>query len=305
MASVMSVGAAAWAQGDVPDTTTPQDQGIRSEPSSECISQCMGAPQSSDISEPAEDLGVGGAAEEGTEEMEADLESMPPPEPEPAPAPEDLGTGGSDQSGFTTAPPTSDDDTSVTVVTPAAPVAEPEPMREENDPRGVAVMVGGGVEGYTGDFIDSVNAGPAWDVLANFKPWSALGFELGYTGATNEVDGDWAGSDEGAVGGADLIRNGGHAALVVSAPTQISPYLLGGIGLDYYTYRGADGQLGFQDDTSGSIPVAAGLRTDFGNFTADLRLGFDGIIDDDFAPQTETNVFEGRLKGMLNIGGNF
>src|SRR4051794_33949965 len=95
-----------------------------------------------------------------------------------------------------------------------------------HDIAGLTVRAGGGVEGYTGTYNTLTDVGGAWGVTADWKPMGLLGFELAYTGAANDVDSRITGSAEGLTPGADIIRNGGHAAITLGLPTMIEPYAL-------------------------------------------------------------------------------
>ncbi|MBX5482472.1 MAG: hypothetical protein IRZ16_11650 [Myxococcaceae bacterium] len=172
------------------------------------------------------------------------------------------------------------------------------------DLKGVNIGVGAGFEAYTGKLNHSLRAGPQWDATVGVRPWKALGFELGYSGATAEVSNRVA-SGEGATNGADFVRNGGTASVILSAPTKIAPYVLGGIGLDHYNYRAPDGLFGYQDDTNGNVPVGIGLRTTAGHFTADLRGQYNYLFADQFSPTRSNNVTAGRYGAVLNVGGTF
>ncbi len=177
--------------------------------------------------------------------------------------------------------------------------------RAPSDSRGLDIMLGGGVEGYLGGFRGEVDPGLGWSVVARGQPTRIVGFELGYSGAVNELDNSFAGSDQGATGGFDLVRNGGHAAVNVAAPTPVvQPYAMAGIGIDRYTFRGGEGQLGFQDDTSGSVPLGVGLKSNLGGLTADLRFNYDMLFDDEFSP-VDSGAGDGRYSGLLHIGGRF
>jgi hypothetical protein len=225
----------------------------------------------------------------------------------------DLGEGGS---GFQTEPLREPQ-----VTPPAAPVTPVEPssgaftptdddeekiVRQESDAnmRGLTLMVGGGVEGYTGALASDINPGPAYGVTASIKPSKVFGLELGYSGAVNNLDNLGATID---TSGPDLVRNGGQAAVTLglgAAPVQ--PYLLGGIGFSDYNFRGAGATVaGFGDDTVGNVPVGAGLRTHIGNFTADLRANYNFLFDQDFAGVDDGLNENGRYSGTLNIGGTF
>jgi hypothetical protein len=209
------------------------------------------------------------------------------------------------------------------VTPPAAPVSPVEPSsgaftpitddiaadtnKESNaDMRGLTLMVGGGVEGYTGALAPEINPGPAYGVTAAIKPSKVFGLELGYSGAVNNLDGA-GGLDIGDGGGPDLVRNGGQAAVTFglgAAPVQ--PYVLGGVGFSDYNFRNAGAAAaGFADDTVGNVPVGAGLRTHIGNFTADLRANYNFLFDQDFAGVDDGLNENGRYSGTLNIGGTF
>ncbi len=171
--------------------------------------------------------------------------------------------------------------------------------------RGLTLMVGGGVEGYTGALAPNINPGPAYGVTAAIKPSKVFGLELGYSGAVNNLDSPLA-ADLGG-NGPDLVRNGGQAAVTFglgAAPVQ--PYVLGGIGFSDYNFRNAGAAAaGFGDDMVGNVPVGAGLRTHIGDFTADLRANYNFLFDQEFAG-IDTGLNEnGRYSGTLNIGGTF
>lgn len=190
------------------------------------------------------------------------------------------------------------------------PVEEERNKESRSDMRGLTVVAGAGVEGYTFGLAPQVNPGAAWNVVAALKPTKVLGLELGYNGAANEI----AASDTATVNGADIIRNGGQVVATVglsAAPVQ--PYILGGIGVSRYNVR--SNTPGFDDDTVGAVPVGAGLRTHIGNFTADARLGYNFLFDQEFAgnvattdigaPGDTTFSNGGSYTGTLNFGTTF
>lgn len=200
--------------------------------------------------------------------------------------------------------------------TPAAPVSPPSsaftPIETDEDDadvnresdadmRGLTVMVGGGVEGYTGELAPAINPGAAYGVTASIKPSKVMGLELGYNGAVNNLDNTALGADSGP----DLVRNGGQAAVTLGlGAAPIQPYVLGGIGFSDYNFRGAAAS-GFSDDVVGNVPVGAGLRTHIGDFTADLRANYNFLFDQDFAGVDDGLNENGRYSGTLNIGGTF
>jgi hypothetical protein len=187
--------------------------------------------------------------------------------------------------------------------TPTQPVVV-EQKEEKPGLRGLSLTIGGGVEGYSGALAPEINPGPAYGVQAAIRPSKVLGIELGYSGAVNNLDSRVGG---GASSGPDLVRNGGQAALTLGlAATPVQPYVLGGVGFSHYDFRGSTGTSGFRDDTAGNVPVGAGLRTQIGDFTADLRADYNFLFSQDFAPGVSEGVNEnGRYTGTLNIGGTF
>lgn len=163
---------------------------------------------------------------------------------------------------------------------------------------GPYVLLGGGVDGFTGGLSDEVKVGPTWGATAGVTG-KRLGFEVGYSGSVNDIDV----GPGGAGSGADIVRNGGQAAVKVNlTETALHPYLLGGIGLERYSVRNGEA-MGFNDDTSGYVPAGAGLRWNIGNtITADARVSYNFMFQDEFAPgDTGGN----RLQGMLTLGGTY
>ena len=192
--------------------------------------------------------------------------------------------------------------------------------RGKSDASGVTVLLGGGVETYTGELAPQLNAGPTWGVGVALKPVAALGIELGYSGAINNVQGSSGLMREnlGAVRSdlnneADIVRNGGSAiATVGMGPAAFQPYLLGGIGVDWYNVRSAEAGR-FRDDTVGNVPLGLGIRSHLGDFTADLRGVYGVLFNQGFAPvEGNTNLGEignqtptGRFGAQLRLGATF
>lgn len=184
--------------------------------------------------------------------------------------------------------------------------------QEKDDMRGLTVLLGGGVEGYTNALAPQVNPGPAASVTAAIRPTTVLGLELGYTGSALNIDTGTAG---GARGGPDIIRQGGQAVVSVGlVASSVQPYVLGGIGVSRYNVRAGFSE-GFDDDTVGQVPVGVGLRTHFGDFTADARLNYNFLFDQEFAfnvPSTsigapgDSDFSEGgSYLGTVNVGVTF
>jgi hypothetical protein len=166
--------------------------------------------------------------------------------------------------------------------------------------RGLTVMLGGGVEGYTGALAPEINPGPSAGVTASIRPSKTFGLELCYSGAINNLDRDVGGT------GPDIVRNGAQAAVTLglsAAPVQ--PYVLGGFGMNWYNVRNGQ-SLGFRDDTSSKIPVGVGLRTHIGSLTADARVNYNVLLSEDFVPRVANDeITTGSYNGTINLGGTF
>ena len=174
--------------------------------------------------------------------------------------------------------------------------------------RGLSVTVGGGVEGYTFALAPAIDLGATYGVTLGLMPTRRLGLEFGYSGAVNELD---TGRPSGASRGVDLARNGAYAATTVGLTSSaVQPYVMGGVGFSHYNVRG--GLRGFNDDIVGNIPVGAGMRTTFGSITADARLQYNILFNQQFASSLrvptpgESMNFTispgGRYSGTLNLG---
>ena len=184
---------------------------------------------------------------------------------------------------------------------------------QKPDMNGVTVLLGGGVEGYTGSLAPRIAPGPTYGVSVQFRPSNILGIELGYSGAVSELRDSVTGGTS-ASSGPDIIRNGGRALATVGlTDTQVQPYVLAGVGIEHFDVRGGASRFGFKSDTAGEIPVGIGFRTQVGAFTADLRGDYSVPFDQDIAPGVETQRTvagvdtsnAGRYQGELRIGANF
>jgi len=192
--------------------------------------------------------------------------------------------------------------------------AAPEPVyvpEEKDKMRGVTVMAGGGVEGYTGDLAPQINPGPSWRVTAAVKPTKVLGVELGYSGAVNELKGNSVAIVGGR--GADIVRNGVDAVATLGlSATPVQPYILGGFGVSRYSVKDELASLGFKSDTSERIPLGGGIRTHVGQLTADARFNYSVLVNENFATTVNPNsvagvnsVNAGAYQGTLQVGATF
>jgi hypothetical protein len=253
--------------------------------------------------------GTGGS---GTMQAPPSQELTPPPSQEVMPPsqtspqsevypPQDEATGGS---GVATPPP----DYRPSAEAAAEPI-EPLEVKEKdkNDMTGLTLLLGGGVEGYTGALAPQINPGVTAGVTAAIRPSRVFGLELGYSGAVNNID---IPTEGGAVDGPDLVRNGGTAVATLGLfATPWQPYLLGGIGINDYNFRGGEG-LGYTDDTVGSVPAGVGLRGAIGRTLAvDARVNYNFLFDKEFAPGVDSGGGDfnegGSYQGTVSIGGTF
>jgi hypothetical protein len=179
---------------------------------------------------------------------------------------------------------------------PAAVQQEPMPPVEERwRPPVVRVSAGGGFESYTGGLNDTLTAGFAWGVQMAFQPLRYAGLEFGYSGAANEMD------DQALnVNGADVVRSGVDMLVTVGLGTKVEPYLLAGIGANWYNFRNA-----VADDSNGNVPLGGGVRGNFGRLYADARFDYNVMFADDLGFPFVANTGGGRLQGLLSIGGNW
>lgn len=168
---------------------------------------------------------------------------------------------------------------------------------------GLYVLLGGGAEGYTGELAPALNPGLAYGATVGFKPSRILGVELNYNGGLSDIDIFGPG---GAASGADLVRNGGQAAVTLGlTPTRLQPYVMGGIGIENYNARGIAPVAGFVDDTHGYVPAGLGLRYNLGTLlTADARVSYNVPLSQDFAP-IDNDLFDGRYQALLQLGGTY
>lgn len=168
----------------------------------------------------------------------------------------------------------------------------------------VQLKVGGGVEGQTEVLADRMASGPMWSAALSAQPLNFLGIEAAYTGSTHEIDNNLTGAEnDGAVNGADFVRNGGQIAATLAIPTPvIQPYAIGGVGIDRYDFRGAT--AGFQDDTAGRAPVGGGIRAAVGPVVADARATYNVLFDQEFIPDVG-NTQGGTYDVGLHVGARF
>ena len=188
--------------------------------------------------------------------------------------------------------------------------APPPPVpRQEDRERwleGVSVLVGGGVEAYTGSLSSHLELGPAWSFILGLHPTPVFGIELVYQGALSSLR-----TDSGSTGGADVIRHGGQANVTFAfGAWQVQPFILAGLGIEHYSVSDAARAAGFSDGTGGYIPVGGGLRFRVQGVTVDLRGSWQLPFNDPLFPGgrgqntlgLDTGSYQ-RWNAALSIGG--
>lgn len=177
---------------------------------------------------------------------------------------------------------------------------------------GISVLLGGGIEGYTGSLAPRIAPGPTYGVGIALRPTDIFGLEFDYSGAVHELRTDRT-SGLDVSNGADVVRNGGRALVTLGlTDTIVQPYLLGGVGFDHYDVRGRADQFGYRNDTSGVIPLGGGVHGQMGAFTVDLRGEYVLPFDQQFAPGVGSTPVgnvrtskAGQYQGTLRIGARF
>ena len=162
------------------------------------------------------------------------------------------------------------------------------------DRSGVYVLIGGGIQGYTGDLGDAINVGPEAGVYLGLQPFPLIGLELGYTGGVHNFAAN-------VRDGYDFIRHGAQAAVTLGAPLgAVKPYALAGIGVDFSTIR-STALTNSNTDTGGFVPLGAGLNFAMGNFNIDGRFTYHVLFDKaSFDANQETGG--GRYQAQLSLG---
>jgi hypothetical protein len=207
---------------------------------------------------------------QGTEcpQPEPVAEPVPPPEPiEPPPAPEPQ-----PEPYVTTEP------------APATPVIE-EPTSSTLERYGIAVSLGGGVAGFTGDDVrDATDDGGAWGVRVAYGLRSAIGIEAEYIGSAQGIDALGLESD------AVLVGNGLQAAARVNLlDYNVQPFVFGGVAWRRYTLadEGINTSDVADDDDVLEFPLGVGVAWKYRGFMLDARGEFRLATEEDLIPDPD------------------
>jgi hypothetical protein len=177
--------------------------------------------------------------------------------------------------------------------------------------KGASILVGGGVEGYTGSLASRVAVGPAWNVIVGIHPSSVFGLEFAYQGALNSVK--YGNFGLATQGGADIVRTAGQAAVTFAfGPWKLQPFVLAGLGINHDSVSDNARAVGFSSGTNGYVPVGGGIRGQVEGVMVDLRGSWQLPFSDNLFPGSSgqntlglsTGNF-GRWNATLNVGGTF
>ncbi len=161
-----------------------------------------------------------------------------------------------------------------------------------------SASVNGGAEWYGGSLFSKIDPGPTWGFALQYEPTREIGFEVGYSGSSNTVVG---------APGLWVTRNGGYLAVTpgYSFPldrlhrTELKPYVLGGVGWNYYSVSGNGSVYGFSTTASPTVPVGGGLRLRTGQLNLDARFDAAWGFGNAFAAGTSTVL---RYQTVLLLG---
>jgi len=159
---------------------------------------------------------------------------------------------------------------------------------------GASISAGGGGGDYTSGTIKA-NTGTTgvWNIRAVIGTRTYLGFEGAYTGGASSING------LGLAANNTLVRNGLEALARIQYPValhlwMIEPYIFGGIGWDYYSFRSNPTFTTasfFANDNTLVVPAGAGFSFGYMGFIGDVRAAY--------RPTFEENLF-GQNVGLTN-----
>lgn len=207
-------------------------------------------------------------------------------------------------------PQTTDTDLDRTMVTPPPPVVinnEPTyvttPTYTNNDydtsrdstleRYGIAVALGGGVEGFTDNTArTNTNDGGSWNLRLALGTRSPIGFEAAYIGSAQTIDA--LGLDTSAL----LVGNGVEGKLRINLlDANIQPFAFGGVGWRHYNLTRSDfntSAISESDDVI-EIPVGAGIATKWQGFMFDARGEYRFATQEDLMPSLNETGSEASL----------
>lgn len=166
----------------------------------------------------------------------------------------------------------------------------------------VLVEIGGGGSTYTGQLGDVTKGGAGWAGRVVIGARTMLGFELGYFGAANTIEGTGVNiSDVGDLGNDNTVVSSAGEGLVrlnfLGARAPVKPFVAGGAN-----YTRFDSDTLFDNREALGFPLAAGVQFyPTNNFSIGARGDYRILTDliDENLPNGD------QWGGMLTVGANF
>lgn len=147
---------------------------------------------------------------------------------------------------------------------------------------GIAVALGGGVEGFTDDTARTLtNDGGSWNLRVAVGTRSPIGFEAAYIGSAQSIDA--LGLDNDAI----LVGNGVEGKVRVNLlDAVVQPFAFGGVGWRHYNLTREDfntSAISESDDVL-EIPLGAGIATKWQGFMFDARAEYRFATEENLMP---------------------
>jgi hypothetical protein len=166
---------------------------------------------------------------------------------------------------------------------------------------GLYALIGGGVEGYTGDLGDRLKTSPSAGLAVGLKA-PLIGIEASYNAGGIETETELD-------SGLDVVRHSGQlAATLQMTDTALQPFILAGGGYDWFNVQETEaadpsGQGAFEDAGNFYVPAGVGVRYQAGKLiTVDVRGTYNFLLDEDFIQGVTTGD---RIQGLATVGGTF
>lgn len=204
--------------------------------------------------------------------------------------------------------------TTTTVITPPPPATNvyvaPAPTytpvvvedhRSVYDRYGIAVSLGGGVEGFTGDTLrNSTDPGGGWNVRLGVGLKSPLSLEAAYIGSAQNIDA------LGLSGNALLVGNGAQAdaRLNLTGGMAVQPFVFGGAAWKRYQIMNETANTSDLVDKDDVIefPLGVGIGARAAGLDLDLRGEYRIATEADLVSRTNPDARMDRFGVNASIG---
>ena len=158
-----------------------------------------------------------------------------------------------------------------------------------------------GVGGFTGGLGNVTGVGPTWGVRASKDVSRGFGGEIAYNGSRMPI------TDNRLQSGSAAYQTGLDVMAKAYVPLRSNwrPYAGVGVGENYINVNEKADPL-YNNDWIFSVPVAAGVQYNLGNFTAGARATWSLLAGEEFAQAAAPADSQGTmLQGSVNLGGRF